>query len=47
MNGFHFDVNAMLDALPNAMIGWAGVFVVTAVIIVVTVALNKFTRSDK
>ena len=43
--GFHLD--DMLEALPKAMIGWLGVFVVTAVIIVSVWMLNKFTgRKD-
>ena len=37
----HFDPQGMLEVLPKAMLGWAGVFAVTLVIIGVTVILNK------
>lgn len=39
--GFHFD--DMLQVLPKAMIGWLGVFVVTAVIIASVWLLNRFS----
>lgn len=41
---FKIDFPAMMSALPDAMIGWAGVFVVTAVIIAAIWALNKLTE---
>ena len=41
----HFDPKGMLEVFPKAMLGWAGVFVVTLVIIGVTVILNKATHS--
>lgn len=34
----------MLEVLPKAMLGWAGVFAVTLVIIGVTAILNKVTN---
>ncbi len=40
--GIHLD--AMLEALPKALIGWLGVFIVTAVIILCVWLLNKFTN---
>lgn len=40
---FSINVPAMVEAFPNAMIGWAGVFVVTAVIIASVWVLNKVT----
>ena len=39
-----FDPQGMLEVLPKAMLGWAGVFAVTLVIIGVTVILNKVTN---
>ncbi|MDY3025317.1 MAG: hypothetical protein SOR74_00245 [Candidatus Faecivicinus sp.] len=39
----HFDPKGMLEVFPKAMLGWAGVFAVTIVIIGVTVILNKIT----
>lgn len=40
----HFDPQGMLEVLPKAMLGWAGVFAVTLVIIGVTAILNKVTN---
>ena len=40
----NFDVQGMVEIFPKAMLGWAGVFVVTIVIIGVTVILNKATN---
>lgn len=39
---FGFYWNNLLEALPKAMIGWLGVFVVTAVIILSVWLLNRF-----
>ena len=43
----HFDPKGMLEVFPKAMLGWAGVFAVTIVIIGVTVILNKITSKKK
>ena len=40
---FSFNPQAMLAAFPDAMTGWAGVFVVTLVIIASVWVLNKVT----
>ena len=40
---FGFYLENMMEALPKAMIGWLGVFVVTAVIIASVWLLNKFS----
>lgn len=40
---FSFNPQAMFAAFGDAMIGWGGVFVVTAVIIASVWALNKVT----
>lgn len=39
----HFDPKGMAELFPKAMLGWAGVFAVTIVIIAVTALLNKLT----
>lgn len=39
--------NAMFKALPDAMIGWLGVFAVIAVLIVAVLLLGKFTGEKK
>ena len=39
----NFDVNAFLAILPQALLGWAGVFLVTFVIILVIWVLNRVT----
>ena len=41
---FHIDVHAMLETVPAALTGWAGVFVVTIVIIAAICLLNKATE---
>lgn len=43
---FRLNPSAMLEALPNAMIGWAGVFAVTIVIIVGVCVLNRATSKQ-
>jgi len=40
---FNFNVAAMVEAIPDALVGWLGVFAVTAVIIVVTWLLDTLT----
>jgi len=40
---FSFNPSAMMAAFGDAMIGWAGVFIVTAVIIASVWVLNKVT----
>lgn len=40
----HFDPQGMMEIFPKAMIGWAGVFAVTLVIIGITVILNKAAK---
>lgn len=42
---FSFNPQAMFAAFGDAMIGWAGVFVVTAVIIASVWVLNKVTAN--
>ena len=42
--GMHFDPLGMMVIFPKAMIGWAGVFAVTLVIIGITVMLNKAAK---
>ena len=44
-----FDVNALISTLPYMAKGMAGIFIVTLVIIISMVLLNKFTskNSDK
>ena len=39
--------NAMLKALPDAMIGWLGVFAVIAVLVIAVLLLGKFTGEKK
>lgn len=39
--------NEMLEILPKAMIGWLGVFIVTAVIILCVWLLNFFSGKKK
>ena len=41
---FKIDVQAMLETVPAALTGWAGVFVVTIVIIAAICLLNKVTE---
>lgn len=43
----NFDVNAFLAILPQALLGWAGVFLVTFVIILVIWVLNRVTGRKK
>ena len=43
---FSFNPAAMLAAFPDAMTGWAGVFVVTLVIIASVWVLNKVTNKN-
>ncbi len=40
----HFDPQGMMEIFPKVMIGWAGVFAVTLVIIGITVMLNKAAK---
>ena len=39
--------NAMLKALPDAMIGWLGVFAVIAVLVIAVLLLGQFTGEKK
>ncbi len=39
-----FDPQGMLELIPKAMLGWAGVFVVIIVLIGITAVLNKVTN---
>ncbi|MBQ6595100.1 MAG: oxaloacetate decarboxylase [Clostridia bacterium] len=39
-----FDVQGMLQVLPEALIGWAGVFVVILVLVAAVQLLNRFTK---
>lgn len=40
---FHLDVQAMLACVPQVLLGWLGVFIVTIVIIAAIWLLNKLT----
>lgn len=42
-----FDINAMIQYFPKAMIGWLCVFIVTAVVIASILILNKVTSHNK
>ena len=42
-----FDVNAFLAILPQALLGWAGVFLVKFVIILFIWVLNRVTGRKK
>ena len=42
-----FDIQALLDTLPVVAKGMAGVFIVTAVIILAVLLLNFFTKPRK
>ena len=44
-----FDLQALIDTLPLMAKGMAGIFVVTGIMIVTMILLNKFTskKSDK
>ena len=42
-----FDPQGMMELLPKALLGWAGVFAVTLVIIGITVILNKAAGKKK
>ena len=42
-----FNPAGMLEALPNALIGWGGVFIVTIAIILVVGLLEKLTGGKK
>ncbi len=41
------NIQAFLDTLPIMAKGMAGIFIVTAIIILTTVLLNRFTRNEK
>lgn len=43
----NFNVAAMVAAIPDALIGWLGVFAVTLVIIAVTWMLDTLTMKPK
>lgn len=42
-----FDVDAFLAILPQALLGWAGVFLVTIVVIFAIWVLNRVTGRKK
>lgn len=42
----NLNFNALLNVLPEAMMGWVNVFIVIAVIVVTVTVLNKVT-ADK
>lgn len=41
------NIEAFLDTLPIMVKGMAGIFIVTAIIILTTVLLNKFTKNKE
>ena len=42
-----FDIDALMAVLPNALLGWLGVFIVILVIIIVTYLFNWiFSKKD-
>ena len=41
-----FDIQAMVAILPKALLGWAGVFVVIGILVLVVSLLNRLTRHE-